>query len=291
MRSLLFVPGNDAAKIERALSCGADVVLLDLEDSVAVGDKQSARETCAKALGARTGNARGSRVYVRINALDTGLAEDDLAAVIPALPDGLMLPKAQGGSDIAALESKAAPLEAAAGCTPLPVIAIATESARALFEIASYADSPARLEGLTWGAEDLSADLGATANKDATGRYTAVFEYARTLCLTGAVAAGVTPIDTVFVDYKDTDGLRRECEAAARDGFTAKLAIHPAQVEVINQAFTPSGADIERAAAVIAAFEAAGGAGVVGLDGVMLDQPHKRRAEKLLARAKTYGQV
>ena len=290
MRSWLFVPGNDRAKIGKALSSAADSIILDLEDSVALGDKPDARVVSSEAIAAQQKGDRRPWIWVRINALDTGESEADLAAIVPVRPDGIMLPKAEGKPSLDRLDALLGPLERASGlAAALPITAIATETAAGLFKMGDYDRASPRLEGLTWGAEDLSADIGAVTNKDAAGAYTDIFLLARTLCLAGAVAARVQPIDTVYVNFRDLDGLKRECANAARDGFTGKLAIHPAQIEIINEMFTPSAEDIARAKAVIDAFAQAGDPGVVGLDGEMLDAPHRLRAEKLLARAKQYG--
>ena len=292
MRSLLFAPGDDRHKIDKAFGSGADAVILDLEDSVALDNKAAARDTTLAGLMDHCDRTGGTRAYVRINALPTGLALDDLSAVVQAKPDGIMLPKADGVHDLAELDTMLKSLEGPAGVAdPLSVIVLATETAQSLFTVGTYVDAGPRLEALTWGAEDLSAALGATTNKLENGIYTDPYRLARTLCLAGARAAGVTPLDTVFVNFKDDDGFRAECEAAVRDGFTAKLAIHPAQVPIINEVFTPSENQIARAQKIIGAFAAAGNAGVIGLEGEMLDQPHFVRAQDLVKRAKTYGLV
>jgi citrate lyase subunit beta/citryl-CoA lyase len=278
MRSLLFVPADSERKVAKALAGAADVVILDLEDSVAPERKEAARRLAAECL---TQRQRGDRqLFVRINPVATGLFAADLAAIMPARPDGLMLPKAGGGKDVLHLVQR---LE-----QTVPVIAIATETAEAMFSLASYGEAVPPLIGMAWGAEDLSSDLGALASRDAEGRLTDPYRLARTLCLVGARAAGVEPIDTVFLDFRDRDGLARECEAAMRDGFSAKLAIHPDQIDIINEAFTPSAAAIAEARAVIDAFAATADAGVVAIAGRMFDIPHRRRAEKLLARAERY---
>jgi len=207
--------------------------------------------------------------------------------VMPAGPDGFMQPKTQSAEDVRALDALAN--RGGAGGAGLPIIAIATETARALFCLQTYADAVPPLIGLTWGAEDLSSDLGAEASRDDQGLLTDPYRLARTLCLIGARAAGIDPIDTVYVNYRDSAGLEAECRAAARDGFTGKLAIHPDQVEPINRIFTPDSDTVARARRIVEAFKAAGDAGVVGIEGEMLDQPHLLRAELLLARAARYG--
>jgi citrate lyase subunit beta/citryl-CoA lyase len=229
------------------------------------------------------------RLFVRINGLSTGLADADLDAVMPGRPDGILLPKAEGIASVLHLDAKLAAREAMCGTSDgaTAIVALATETAKALFAAASYGGrTTPRLAGLSWGAEDLSAELGAEANRDAAGRFLDPYRLARVLCLAAAAAAGVPAIDTVFTDYRNSEGLRRECEEARRDGFLGKLAIHPAQVPVINAVFTPTPAALARAQAIVDAFAAAPGAGVVGIEGVMYDRPHLARAQQLLARAK-----
>jgi citrate lyase subunit beta/citryl-CoA lyase len=278
MRSLLFVPADSERKLAKALASAADVVILDLEDSVAPERKEAARRLAAECL---TGRQHGGpQLFVRINPDPTGLLAADLAAIAPSQPDGLMLPKAGGGKDVLHLVQRLG--------QAMPVIAIATETAEAMFSLASYGEAVPPLIALAWGAEDLSSDLGALASRDAEGRLTDPYRLARALCLLGARAAGVEPVDTVYLDFRDSDGLARECAAAMRDGFSSKLAIHPDQIDIINEAFTPSTAAIDEARAVIDAFAAAGSAGVVAIGGRMYDIPHRRRAEKLLARAERY---
>jgi citrate lyase subunit beta / citryl-CoA lyase len=278
MRSLLFVPADAERKIAKALESAADVVILDLEDSVAPDRKDAARRLAAECLTQR--QSPQPQLFVRINPASSGQLAADIDAVGSLRPAGLMLPKAEGAKDVLYLAQQLP--------QSLPVIAIATETARAMFAIASFAEAVPPLVGMTWGAEDLSSDLGAVASRDAEGRLTDPYRLARTLCLLGARAAGVEPIDTVYLDFRDRDGLGRECAAAMRDGFSGKLAIHPEQIDIINEAFTPSAAAIAEARAVIDAFSAAGDAGVVAIGGRMYDIPHRRRAEKLLARAERY---
>ncbi len=291
MRSLLFVPGDSQRKLDKALGSGADALILDLEDSVALDAKPAARETSAAHLRAVRDRPERPRLFVRVNALDSGLIDDDLEAVVPARPDAIMLPKAETGADIGILDSRIAALEAlnALPETAIAILAIATETAASLFTMGSFKGASRRLEGLAWGAEDLSADIGAAANRDEAGRYTDLYRLARALCLAGAANAGITAIDTVFTDFRDGEGLRADCRAAVRDGFAAKMAIHPAQVPVINEAFTPSEAMVAEAQAVIEALAEAGAAGVTSLDGRMIDRPHLRRAERILARARAAG--
>ena len=291
MRSLLFVPGNDARKLKKAMGSGADALILDLEDSVAYDDKAEARQICLDFLQDARSEKDRPAVYVRINGLDTGLSDGDLDVVMTAGPDGVVLPKSSGGPDISLLDARLAVREA---LHDLPdgqtrILAIATESANALFGLGTYSGASERLSGLAWGAEDLATDLGASANKSDAGAWTSPFLMARNLCLFGAVAAEVQPVDTVFTDFRDLDGLRIEAEQACSDGFTGKLAIHPAQVPVINAVFTPSEQALEAARRIVKAFEAAGNPGVVSLDGKMVDRPHLVAAQRLLAR--TTGSV
>lgn len=293
MRSMLFVPGDSARKIEKGLGGNADAIIIDLEDSVALDNKDAARRLTAEILGGLDAAARsaGPQLYVRVNALDTGLTEADLAAVMAGRPDGIMQPKACGGADVRTLAALLVAGEARHAIAPgsTGIVVVATETAASLFQMGTYVDAGPRLRGMAWGAEDLSTDLGATTNKRPDGTYADPYRLARTLCLAGAVAASVQPIDTVFTAFRDDAGLRAECEAAMRDGFTAKMAIHPAQVEVINEVFTPSAADIDRARRIVEAFAGAGNPGVVGLDGEMLDRPHLTQAERLLVRAAKYA--
>ncbi|NVO17081.1 MAG: CoA ester lyase [Rhodoplanes sp.] len=293
MRSLLFVPADAEKKLAKAMESGADAVIVDLEDSIAPDRKAEARIAAAEFIAAVSEWSSRPRLLVRVNGLETGLTDADLDAVIPARPDAVMLPKAEGGPAVIHLDAKLAVREAAAGLSEghVTVVAIATETAQALFLAGSYQGATRRLAGLTWGAEDLSVELGAEANRDADGRFLDPYRLARTLCLAAAAAARVQAIDTVSIDFRDETRLARECEEARRDGFTGKMAIHPAQVPVINAVFTPRPEVIARAQAIVDAFAAAPGAGVVGIDGVMYDRPHLARAAALLARAKQMGEA
>jgi citrate lyase subunit beta / citryl-CoA lyase len=286
MRSLLFVPGDDEKKLAKALTSEADALIVDLEDSVAFAAKPAARRIVAAFLIEARQRARRPRLLVRVNPLEGGLIDADLETVMRAAPDAIVLPKSLEGASVQQLGAKLAVCEAENGLADgaTRIVAIATESACALFGLASYRACSHRLEGLAWGGEDLSADLGAESNRLPDGAYAGPYVLARTLALIGAAAAGVTPIDSVFTNFRDAAGLRAETIAARRDGFAAKMAIHPAQAPIINEVFTPSAQAIEYAKAVIAAFEAAPGAGVVSLEGEMLDLPHWHRAKKLLAR-------
>jgi citrate lyase subunit beta/citryl-CoA lyase len=287
MRSLLFVPGDSPKKLEKGMNSGADVLLIDLEDSVALDSKDEARRITAAFLSEQGKDTDRPRLFVRVNGLTTGLIDADLDGVMRSAPDGIVLPKAVGGADVAHLGAKLAVREAEFGLADgaTRILAIATETATGVFALGTFAGASHRLMGLTWGGEDLSADLGAETNRGEDGAYTDPYRLARSLTLLGAAAAGVDAIDSVFTNFRDEAGLGAECRAARRDGFVAKMAIHPAQVPVINEAFTPSPEAIERAQAVIEAFKANPGAGVVGVDGEMLDRPHLLRAERLLRRA------
>lgn len=290
MRSLLFVPGDSERKLDKGLGCGADVLLIDLEDSVAPANKPAARNTAAAFISAnRSAGAPG--LFVRVNAFDTHMTGDDLDAVMAARPDGIMLPKCSGADDVRRLAAEIDRFEAehgiAAGATR--IIPIITETAASVLGAHSYQGALPRLAGVTWGAEDLSADIGALATRDETGCYGDVFRLARAVTVLAASAAGAPAIDTVFVDYSDTEGFAAECRMALRDGFTAKMAIHPAQVPVINAVFTPSDKMVAEAQAIVSAFAEAGNPGVVGIGGKMYDRPHLRRAERILARASAPG--
>ena len=287
MRSLLFTPADSPKKLDKAMTSGADAVIVDLEDSIAFDGKARARESAAAFL--KEAVAANPRPYllVRVNGLQTGLTDADLDAIAPAKPDAIMLPKAEGGASVVHADAKLAVREAQNDLPDghIKIVALATETAAALFLAGTFAGSSARLSGLTWGAEDLSAELGAQANRDAEGCFLDPYRLARVLCLAGAASARVPAIDTVYVDFRNSDGFRTECKEACRDGFLGKMAIHPAQVPIINEVFTPSAKAIDHARAVVAAFAAQPGAGVVGLGGLMYDRPHLARAEQLLARA------
>jgi citrate lyase subunit beta/citryl-CoA lyase len=286
MRSLLFVPGDSRKKLDKALTSGADVLLIDLEDSVDLSAKEDARRTTFDFIAEHRPSAERPRLYVRVNGLTTGLIDLDLDGVMKAAPDGVVLPKTVGGTDVAHLGAKLAVREAEFGLEDgaTRILAITTENAAGVFALGTFAGASHRLMGMTWGGEDLSADLGAETNRDENGAYTDPYRLARSLTLLGAAAAGIDAIDSVFTNFRDMEGLQTECRMARRDGFVAKMAIHPAQVPVINEAFTPSPEAIARAQAVIDAFKANPGAGVVGMNGEMLDRPHLLRAERLMRR-------
>src|SRR5215468_8692241 len=287
MRSLLFVPADGGSKLDKALACGADAVIVDLEDSIAPDRKAQARASAAAFVKDAARGTTRPRIVVRVNGLGTGLTDADLDAIAPAKPDAIMLPKAEGGAALVHADAKLAVREAQNDLADghIKILPIATETAAALFLVGTFAGASARLIGMTWGAEDLSAELGARANRDAEGRFLDPYRLARSLCLAGAAAAAVAAIDTVFVDFRNDAGFRRECEEAARDGFVGKMAIHPAQVPIINEVFTPSTEAVAQAQSIVAGFAAAPGAGVVGIGGVMYDRPHLARAKQLLARS------
>jgi citrate lyase subunit beta/citryl-CoA lyase len=289
MRSLLFVPADSPRKLEKAMTSGADALIVDLEDAIAPEGKQAARASAAAFLKDAVSATSRPRLFVRINGLASALTDADLDAVVPARPDGVVLPKAEGGASIIHLDAKLTAREAIYGLPEggIGVLAFAIETAKALFLAGTYASSSPRLAGLTWGAEDLAFELGATANRDADSRFLDSYRLARTLCLAAAAAAQVQAIDTVHVDFSNNESLRCEAEDARRDGFTAKMAIHPAQVAIINEVFTPQAEAVARARAIVAAFAAQPGTGVVAIEGVMYDRPHLVRAEQLLARRKT----
>lgn len=286
MRSLLFVPGDDERKIARGLGCAADALIFDLEDAVAPARKDTARGICARALLGSADTAK--KLFVRVNALDTGQMLADLGAVMRGRPWGIVLPKCRGAEDVKLVGHYLSALEAREGIDDgtTRILPIVTESGAAMLGFGSYAESALpRLCGMMWGGEDLAADLGAVSNRDADGRYTAPYRLARSLTLFAAAAAGVIAVDAVYTNFRDLEGLRTEADEALRDGFSAKAAIHPDQVEPINAAFTPSAADVAWAKRVIAAFDGSPGAGAVSLDGRMLDRPHYRTAQRILARA------
>jgi citrate lyase subunit beta/citryl-CoA lyase len=282
-RSLLFAPGDSPRKLAKANTSGADIVIVDLEDAVSEASKSAARQAVADHL--RTVE-RQCPHWVRINALDTPHALADLAAIVPGLPDGIMLPKATR-REAELLHHYLTALEVAAGLPreTIRTMVVATETAPALFALGDYAGTP-RLAALTWGAEDSATALGATDNRDEAGEYEFPYQLFRTLCLAGAAAAGVAPIETIHGDFRDLDGLSRVAAAARRAGFVGMMAIHPDQVAIINQAFSPSAAEIARAERIVALFDGDPGSGTLAMDGEMLDRPHELRARAILAMAR-----
>lgn len=282
IRSLLFCPGDNEKLIGKALASAADAVIVDLEDAVAPENKARAREVTREVL---SGGGRGTKpVLVRLNAFDTGLTAGDLAAVMPARPWGVMLPKAEGAADLDRLAHFLEALEAREGGEPgaTRIMTVATETAGAVLNLARpQSGADARIWGLLWGGEDLSASLGALANRDEGGAYTFPYQHARAQCLYAANAIGAAAVDAVYPDFRDLEGLEVEAKAGLRDGFTAKAAIHPAQVEVINRVMTPSAAQLDWARQVV---ELLADVGVARIDGKMVDIAHKRIAERLLGR-------
>ena len=282
-RSWLFAPGDSARKIEKAIGGEADAIILDLEDAVASSAKPEARRLVRDTLeGAGEGR---SRLWVRVNPLDGDWTQDDLDAVVSAGPAGIMLPKAQGRADMDMIDKLLSPLEQQAGIAPLPVLPLVTETAAAMFTTGEYRGAP-RLAGMSWGAEDLSDSLGASESMDEHGRYRPVFELARSLCLLGAAAAGVPAIETIMADFRDLEGLERRARQVKRDGYRGMLAIHPAQVPVINAAFAPSEAEIAEAREIVDLFAEHPGAGTIGWRKGMLDRPHLSRARQVLAQVR-----
>ena len=279
LRSLLFVPGDRPERMTKAIGLGADALILDLEDAVAPAAKPAAREAVAAFLRAHP-QPRACKLFVRVNPLDGGLIGADLAALAGTAPDGVVLPKAAGAESIRAL----AALLAAQGLAA-PILPVASETAAAVFRLGSYGEVAGLLAGLTWGAEDLPAAIGASTAREADGTYTPVYETVRSLALLGAHAAGVPAIETVYPAFRDLAGLAAYAARGRRDGFTGMMAIHPDQIAVINAAFTPSPEEIAAARRVIAAFAAEPGAGALQLDGRMIDRPHLVAAERVLARA------
>jgi citrate lyase subunit beta/citryl-CoA lyase len=276
LRSILFVPGDRPDRMEKALRAGADALILDLEDAVAPTAKPEARRHVATFLNANS----TAKLWVRINPLDTEESDKDLAAILSSHPDGIVLPKAEGGASVAELTRRLT----SAGNATAQILAIATETPAAIFQLGTYGGIK-RLAGLTWGAEDLPAAIGASTSREPDGRFTAPYELARSLCLFGAAAAGVAPVETVYPAFRDLDGLAAYAARARRDGFTGMMAIHPDQVPVINAAFTPSESEVAHARAVVAAFDANPGAGALSLDGRMIDRPHLVQAQRTLAAA------
>ncbi len=291
IRSFLFIPGDSEKKLSKVADCGADAVILDLEDAVAPANKVAARSLITQFLMERTGR-RSPQIWVRINPLDTGLTEGDLAAVVAGRPDGIIQPKTDRPADVALVSAMLDSLEVdlALPLGGIPIIPVATETAIAPFHLGEYATAGlSRLAGLTWGAEDLATAIGATGNRAADGQWHFTFQLARSLTLLAAHASGVQAIETLHADFRDDEGLRRSSLLARQEGFSGRLAIHPAQVAIINECFTPSPAEVDHAQEVLAAFAANPGAGTVGLGGKMIDIPHRKQAERIVAEAKAFG--
>lgn len=284
IRSFLFVPGDSEKKMSKVAGSAADAVILDLEDAVSVGRKGVARQIVSEFIVSQLGDGGGPQLWVRINPIDTDFALTDLAVVVPAVPAGVMIPKVNGPDDVVRVGHYLEALETANGVPPgsIRLLPVATETARAPFRLGDYADAGLeRLYGLTWGAEDLSAALGASTNLDLTGQWTTTYQMVRSLTLMGARAADVEAVETLYVDIRDDAGLAESSRRARAEGFSGRIAIHPNQVVVINDAFTPSSEEIEFAQRVVEAFSE--DVGAVALDGKMLDLPHLKQAERVLA--------
>ncbi|WP_380780535.1 HpcH/HpaI aldolase/citrate lyase family protein [Sphingomonas sp. R86520] len=281
MRSWLFAPGDSERKMTKAVASAADVVLLDLEDAVTPANKPAARAMIHDFLQAN--DADRARIWVRVNPLDGPHTLTDLAAIMPARPGGIMLPKVSGRQDVDRLDHYLSAFEAAHGIPAgsTPVIVLVTETAESMFHTGDYKDAP-RVVALTWGAEDLADSIGATANCNPDGTYTFTYELARSMCLLGAASAGVTAIETIQADFRNLDALKTRAEKVRCDGYRGMLAIHPAQVDVINAAFAPSADEIAEAQQIVALFAANPNAGTIAFNGGMLDRPHLARAQKIL---------
>jgi citrate lyase subunit beta/citryl-CoA lyase len=289
LRSLLFIPGDSDKKLSKVKGCGADAVILDLEDAVAPANKLAARERVAAFLRGFDRTAESApELWVRINPLDSGLAESDLAAIVPAAPHGIVQPKPDGPADVGKVSSLLDHMELAHGIAPgsIGIIPVATETAIAPFRLGEYAGAGLRrLRGLTWGAEDLAAALGATGNRGEDGEWLFTYRLVRSLTLMAAHAAGVPAIETLHADFRDEAGLLASSRQARAEGFSGRLAIHPAQVGPINEGFTPSAEEVAFARRVVAAFAAEPEAGTVGIEGKMFDIPHLKSARRTLAAA------
>ena len=278
IRSFLFVPADSERKLQKAGSVGADALILDLEDAVAAEARPDARLLAREYIDGK------DNVWVRINPIDTDDAAADLEAVMPSAPAGIILPKPRSAAAAMDLANHLLVLEAEHGIEPgrTQILPLCTEHPEALFTLKSYIGATPRLAGLSWGAEDLSAAVGALANRDKDGNWLPTYEMARSFCLLAAAAAQVAAFDTVFTDFKDIEGLRRYALNARRDGFSGMLAIHPAQVETINAAFVPTAEELQQAARIVELFEANPGRGAIGMDGKMIDRPHLKQAQRLL---------
>jgi citrate lyase subunit beta/citryl-CoA lyase len=282
-RSWLFAPGDSERKMEKATASPADIVIFDLEDAVTEDEKPKSRAMIADFLTARPKEGR-SRLWVRVNSLDGPHTLADLAAVIPAAPGGIMLPKSRGREDVELLDHYLSALEVSAGVEQgsTKVIVLVTETAEAMFTTGTYKGAP-RVVAMTWGAEDLADAVGASENRNPDGTYGFTYELARSLCLLGAATAGVAAVETIQGDFRDLEGLRRRAEKVRRDGYRGMLAIHPAQVDVINEAFTATKEEVAAAQEIVDLFAAHPGVGAIGHKGAMLDRPHLARAQALLA--------
>lgn len=278
IRSFLFVPADSERKLQKAASAGADALILDLEDSVSPAVRPDARAMAREYLEGK------DNVWVRINPMDTADATADLAGIMPSAPAGIVLPKPASPAAAIELDGILSKLEATHGIEPgsTRILPLCTERPEALFTLNGYINATPRLAGLSWGAEDLSAAVGATTNRDEDGNWLPTYEMARSFCLLAAAASEVAAFDTVFTDFKNAEGLRRYASNARRDGFSGMLAIHPAQVETINAAFVPTAEELQHAARIVELFEANPGVGTIGMDGRMIDRPHLVQALRLL---------
>ena len=284
-RSWLFVPADSERKLAKALDSGADAIILDLEDSVAIENKPAARALAGDFLASNPRELRRTAIWVRVNEIGSDWCATDVSAVVNGAPDGLMLPKAEGPGDCARLSDL---IGAAGGDDAIAILPVASETPRAVFRLGQFAEQVTpRLTGITWGAEDLAAAINAVGNRHADGGFHDSFRVVRALALFAAHAAGVQAIDTLHADFRDEAGLKASSEAARREGFSGRLAIHPAQVPIINAAFMATDAEVAFAEKVVAAFSGAGAVGAIGIDGKMIDRPHLIQAEKLLARHRT----
>ena len=286
LRSLLFVPADSARKLSKSETVPADALILDLEDSVAPENKAAARKMAGDFLSEHAKDRR-KQLWVRINPVIQPAALEDLAGIMHGRPDGIVQPKTRSPDDVLLLGQHLEIFEKDLGFETgsTRILPLSTETPGAIFSLGHYVRCNQRLAGLTWGAEDLGTALGALSNKDMDGKWTSPFQLARNLCLFAAHAAGVAAIDTIYADFRDPEGLRASCDEARRDGFSGKLAIHPDQIAIINSAFTPSEEDIIQARRIVELFEANPGAAVLSLDGVMLDIPHLKQAQNILAMA------
>lgn len=286
LRSFLFIPGDSEKKLAKIDACGADAVILDLEDSVAPANKSLARQMVGDFLLARPREERRTQLWVRVNPFDTGLTADDVAAIVPGGPDGIMQPKINGPDCVVQLSLLLDKCEARAGVETgsVAILPVATETPLAPFRLGDFANANlTRLAGLTWGAEDLSSAMGASTNLGPDGKWAFTYQMVRSLTLMAAHASGVPAIETLFVDFRDDAGLRASCRAARSEGWSGRIAIHPSQVAAINESFMPSEEEVAHARRVIAAFEAEPTAGAVGIDGKMYDIPHLKAAHRTLA--------
>jgi citrate lyase subunit beta/citryl-CoA lyase len=284
LKSMLFVPGDSEKKLAKGHSTAASALILDLEDAVSIDRIGIAREMVRDYLGTHADRTH-QQLWVRINPLDGPLALPDLAAVVGGAPDGIVLPKIDSAQQIVLLDHYLTALEAREGIAPgsIRIIPVATETPQSMFAAHTYRGASTRLAGLTWGAEDLATAIGASTNRAPGGEYDFTYQLARSLCLLGAHAAGVQAIDTITADFRDSGALEREVSDSRRAGFSGKLAIHPAQIDVINAGYSPDAEELRHAQAVIAAFAAADGAGAVQLEGKMLDKPHLVQAQRIIA--------